>query len=100
MRLALAFAALALSVPALAQTDHSQHSQRSAPRLTIETPIEAIVADPAGRAVLDATMPGITTHAMYEQFKGMTLTQLQPMSSGEITDETLAKTKAALEAVK
>lgn len=97
MRLTLVLAALALSTPAVAQTDHSQHA---APRLTLDTPIETIVADPAGKAALEANMPGITTHAMYEQFKSMTLTQLQPMSSGAITDEGLAKTKAALEAVK
>ena len=45
-------------------------------------------------------MPGITTHAMYEQFKSMSLKQLQPMSGGQITDEALAKTNEALAAVK
>jgi len=45
-------------------------------------------------------MPGLTTHAMYEQFKSMSLKQLQPMSGGKITDEGLTKANEALAAVK
>ena len=72
----------------------------STSRLSIDMPIEAIAADPAGKAVLDANFPGMTTHAMYEQFKGMTLTQVQPMSNGNIKDEAVAKAKDDLAAIK
>ena len=69
-------------------------------RLNIDMPIEALAADPAGKAVLDANFPGMTTHAMYDQFKSMTLTQVQPMSNGNIKDEAVAKAKADLAAIK
>lgn len=69
-------------------------------KFSLDTPIETIAADPAGKAVLDATFPGMTAHPMYDQFKGMSLTQLQPMSQGQITDAQIAKAKADLAAVK
>lgn len=72
----------------------------TAAKFTVDTPLETIAADPAGKAALDATMPGITTHPMYEQFKSMSLKQLAPMSGGKITDEGLVKANDALAAVK
>ncbi|WP_333807755.1 hypothetical protein [Phenylobacterium sp.] len=54
------------------------------------TPISELAADPAGKAALDKELPGLTEHPAYEQFKGMTLRQLQPMSGGVLTDEKLA----------
>jgi len=69
-------------------------------KFTLDTPIEAIAADPAGKAVLDADFPGMLTHPAYDQFKGMSLAAVQPMSSGAITDEQLAKAKVDLAAVK
>ena len=69
-------------------------------RLTLGTPIERIVAEPAGKAVLDANIPELTPHKMYGTFKSMSLRQLQPMSEGLITDEGLAETEADLAAVK
>jgi len=50
--------------------------------------------------VLDADFPGMLTHPMYDQFKGMSLSAVQPMSQGAITDEQLAKAKVDLAAVK
>ncbi|MEP6785757.1 MAG: hypothetical protein ABI898_08445 [Sphingomonadales bacterium] len=72
----------------------------AAPKFTIDTPIETIVADPAGKAALDSVMPHLTAHPMFDMFKSMSLKQLQPMSEGKITDEGLAKAGAALAAVK
>ena len=72
----------------------------TAAKFTVDTPIETIVANPAGKAVLDANMPGLTTHQMYDAFKGMSLKQLQPMSNGKITDEGLVKLGAALATIK
>ena len=68
--------------------------------LTTDTPIETIVADPAGKAVLDKDAPGLTTHPMYEQFKSMSLKELAPMSQGKIDDAALAKINADLAAAK
>ncbi len=94
-------AALTLASPLSAQNAAPTPAAPAASaKYTVDTPIETIAADPAGKAALDAAMPGITTHAMYEQFKAMSLKQLQPMSGGKITDEGLAKTNEALAAVK
>ena len=68
--------------------------------LSTDTPIETIVADPAGKAVLDKDAPGLTTHPMYEQFKSMSLKELAPMSQGKIDDAALAKINADLAAAK
>ena len=68
--------------------------------LSLDTPIEQIVANPAGKAVLDKDLPGLTTHAMYDQFKTMSLKDLQPMSQGAITDDQLKKAGDDLAAVK
>jgi hypothetical protein len=70
------------------------------PKFTLDTPIETIAADPAGKAVLDADFPGMTTHPAYEQFKGMSLAAVQPMSQGAISDAAMAKAKADLAALK
>jgi 2-polyprenyl-6-methoxyphenol hydroxylase-like FAD-dependent oxidoreductase len=71
-----------------------------APRSPLDAPVAAVAADPAGKAVLDANLPQVTSHANYETFKSMSLRQLQPLSQGRITDEALAKTEAALAAVR
>jgi lysophospholipase L1-like esterase len=69
----------------------------AAPRaFTLDTPIATIAADPAGKAILDKDLPGLTTHPMYGLFKGRSLKQVQPMSGGAITDERLAKAQADL----
>lgn len=69
-------------------------------KLSVDLPIEALVADPRSKAVLEANMPGVTTHPMYDSFKAMTLGQLAPMSQGQITDAILAKVTADLAAIK
>jgi hypothetical protein len=92
-------AALTLSAPLLGQ-NATAPAPVAVAKFTVDTPLETIVADPAGKAALDANMPGLTTHQMYEAFKGMSLKQLQPMSNGKITDAALVKVGAALAAVK
>ena len=64
--------------------------------LTTDTPIETIVANPDGKAVLDKDAPGLTSHPQYEMFKGMSLKELAPMSQGKLTDEGVAKIAADL----
>jgi hypothetical protein len=96
------FVAIALTfavTPSFAH-DHAAPAAAAAAKFTVDTPIEAIAADPKAKAVLDAVFPGMTTHAMYEQFKGMTVKQLQPMASDQITDAGIAKLTAELAALK
>jgi hypothetical protein len=104
MRVLVAVATVLTSATPLAAQTTTAPAPAAAPaaaaKYSIDTPIETIAADPAGKAVLDTVMPGVTTHAMYEQFKAMSLKQLAPMSGGKITDEGLAKANEALAAVK
>lgn len=100
-------AALTLAAPLAAQTATPvapaapvATAPVAAAKYTADTPIETIVADPAAKTLLDASVPGLTTHSMFEQFKSMSLKQLQPMSGGRITDDVLVKAVAALAAVK
>ncbi len=97
MKFAVAVVALLASVPVIAGTPVA--APPAAP-LSADTTIDALASDPKARAVLDTNFPGLTTHAMYDQFKSMTLSQLQPMSGGKITDEGLAKARAELAAIK
>ena len=88
--------ALLLSSPALAQTAPAPVPDGE--RLTMAWPMEALMADPVGKAVMDKEMPALMSHPAYEQFKSMSLRQLQPYSGGAITDEKIAAIEAALEA--
>ncbi len=96
-----AAAALAfLSPAAFAQTAPAPAATPAAAKFNLDTPIEAIVADPRAKAVLDADLPGVSTHPSYDMFKGMSLRAVQPMSGGKLTDEALKKVEADLAAIK
>jgi hypothetical protein len=107
-KLAVAAAALAF-VPFAAQAqDHSAHAghadhaahAKADGKLTLDTPVESIVAKPEGKAVLEANLPGITTHEHYEMFKAMNLKQIAAMAPDRLTPEALAKVEAGLAALK
>lgn len=71
-----------------------------ATRLNLDTPIETIVADAKGKAVLDTDVPGVTTHPSYEMFKGMSLNQLQSYAADKLTPAVLAKAGTDLAAIR
>ena len=111
-KFAIAAAALAL-VPVAAQAQdhsahagHAGHAGHAAPaaaadgKLTLDTPVEAIVAKPEGKAVLEANLPGVTTHEHYEMFKSMSLKQIAGMAPDRLTPEMLAKVESGLAALK
>lgn len=87
----------AMAAPALAQDAHAGHA---AALSAADTPIETIAATPEGKAALDKNLPGLTTHEAYEQFKGMSLKQVQPMSGGAISDDALKALQADLDKLK
>jgi hypothetical protein len=95
--LGLAIAAITAPVAAMAQNDAP-----SAPMgaFTIETPIEALMADERAKAVVVKHLAGIDQHPAYDQFKALSLKSLAPFSQGLITDEVLAKIAADLAAIK
>ncbi|PZT98999.1 MAG: hypothetical protein DI624_06485 [Brevundimonas sp.] len=108
IRSSIVFAAMAVVLPvaacASAQEAPAAADSRSAASApvaahTLDTPIERLVADPAAKTVLDRELPGLTTHARYDQFKGMSLKALKPFSGGLITDERLAAVEAGLRAL-
>jgi hypothetical protein len=99
MRLIFAAAALAFVSVAGQAADTAPAAEAHA-RLSLDTPVEAIVADQAGKAVLDADLPGVTTHEHYDMFKSMTLRQLSTMAPDKLTAEILAKVEADLAAIK
>ncbi len=93
------------AAPALAQTAPATPTPPAttmpgASKLTIDSPIEALVADPAAKAVLEGVIPGLPAHPAYDQFKAMSLTQVQPFSGGAVTDEMIKKITDGLAAIK
>lgn len=100
MRIAtgLILAAL-LATPAMAQNASPPPAAATAPAFSADTPLEAVVADPAAKAALDKTLPTLAKHPAFEQFKSMSLKQLQGYSEGKITDEMVAKVDADLKAL-
>jgi len=123
MKFLISFTMLAIATPAFAQTAPAPTAGVEAPagapapdaapvaeaptataspatKFSLDTPIEAIVADPAAKAVLDKDVPGLSTHAQFESFKTMSLNKLAPMSNGAISNAVLAKTGKDLASIK
>ena len=94
MKLLLTAALLAMPIAATAQT--APAAAPAAAKLTIDSSIETIAANPKGKAILDATFPGMMAHEAYAMFKSMSLKQVQPYARGAITDEQVAKVAAEL----
>lgn len=99
-----AAAALAFLTPgAFAQTAPAPAPAAAAAvaaKFSLDTPIETLVADARAKAVLDADLPGVTSHPSYDMFKAMSLRAVQPMSDGKLTDEMLKKVETDLAAIK
>ena len=115
MKYLLAGAALMLAPPALAHGAPAPTDTRPAPaapaapttttpaadaKFTLDTPLQDIVADEKGKAVIEKHYPGMIALPEYEMFKAISLTQLQPYSNGKITDEMLAATAKDLAEIK
>ena len=100
MRIAFAAAILALAPAAAYADDTVPAAQAPAARLNLDTPIETIVADAAGKAVLDADLPGLTTHEYYAMFKSMSLSALAKAYPDKLASDAVAKTEADLAAIK
>ncbi len=108
----IAFAALVsfAAVPALAQTAPTPAPPAAAPapmattetaKFTVDTPIEQLVANEQAKAVLMTVLGAdITQNPFYDQIKAMSFAQVQPLSQGQITDETMKKLAEGLAAIK
>ncbi|UKK85598.1 hypothetical protein L7H23_05690 [Sphingopyxis sp. BSN-002] len=104
---------LTLASPALAQgTPAPAADARPAPaaapasapaadaKFSLDTPLQDIVADEKGKAVIEKHFPGMIALPEYEMFKAISLTQLQPYANGKITDEMMAATAKDLAEIK
>ena len=93
----LALATLA-AAPAFAQAP-APAPAAAAGKFSVETtPIGTIVANPAGKAVLEKEVPALSQYL--DQIKDMTLAQLAPMSQGAVDDAKLKAIQAGLDAIK
>jgi hypothetical protein len=117
MKTLLAIALIAAATPAIAQTTPAPapapvaaapaapaSSGAGAPvagaKFTLDTPIETIMADPKGKAVLTADLGGDPeTNPQYDAFKGMSLNAVAPYAADKITPEVLKKVEADLAAI-
>ncbi len=95
MKLILAAVLAALPVAALAQTAATPVAPAAA-AISLDTPIEQLLTNEKTKAMLDARIPGLTSHPMLDQFKAMSLKQLQPMAGGQLTDAMLEAVAADL----
>jgi hypothetical protein len=99
MRLILILAGLVAS-PLSAQTALPPAATQAPAGLTIDAAIADIANSPEGKAVLDRHLPNLLSHPSYEQFKSLSLKQVQPYSNGGITDDQLAAIDAELKTLK
>lgn len=100
---ACAVAAAVLSPAAMAQQTPAPAvapGPAAAAKFSLDTPIEALIADEKAKAVLDADIPGLSSHPALDQFKAMSLKAVQPFSNGALTDEMLKKVETDLAAIK
>lgn len=73
----------------------------AAAKFTVDTPIEQLVADEKAKAVLQSVLGAdITQNPFYDQIKAMSFAQVQPLSQGQITDDTMKKLAEGLAAIK
>jgi hypothetical protein len=66
------------------------------PALSVNTPVEVIVADPRGKAILNGDVPGLLSNPKYQLFSDMSLVQLSTLSCGRLTKAKLAQVQADL----
>jgi hypothetical protein len=70
--------------------------QLTAAKLSLDTPVARLCANPRAKAVLDSDLPGLTTRPEFPFFKNMSLNTLRKMSRGQMSEADLAKVQAEL----
>jgi hypothetical protein len=100
MKIALLCAAALIAAPSISLAQAQTTPAPAAKPLVIneDTTIESIAATPTGKAALEKNIPELLPHPAYEQFKGMSLRQLAPLSGGIVTPEKIAAVEASLKA--
>ena len=96
MKFKIFAASLAIVAAPLAVAAVPAAAEEAEAALTIDTPIETLMAHEGAREVVLAEMPDLESNPYYPQIKGMSLKSVQPYSQGMITDEMLEKISAGL----
>ena len=86
---AMSSAAVAAAAPTAAAQTYSVET----------TSIGVLLDNPKTKAVLDAEIPGLSTHSNINAAREMTLRAVQPYAPDLLTEERLKKTEAALKAL-
>jgi hypothetical protein len=71
----------------------------AAKALSINTPVSAIAANPAGKAVLEHDLPGLLERPEYNIFKNMSVKSLAGLSNGKITPQALDQVQHDLQTI-
>lgn len=74
-------------------------AEAKAPRFSVDTPVETLIANRRSKAVLDRGMPGLSSDKNLPKFSKLSLRQLAPLSGGRLTPELLEKVGAELSAI-
>lgn len=96
----------AIAAPVAAQTSPAPTATPmpaptgTAAKFTLDTPVQEIVADTRAKAVLDADLPGISSHPSFEMFKSMSLAQLQAYAPDKLTAAALTRAATDLAAIR
>ena len=98
--LLLSAALISSAVAPAALAEEAPVAAPAAVALNGDSPIEAIAASETGKAALSKHLPGVLEHPGYEQFKGLSLRALAPLSAGIITEEKIALLETELKAAK
>lgn len=110
MKSLFAIALIAAATPALAQTAAAPAPAvapapaapaAAAAKFNLDTPIETLMADAAAKAVLTADFGGdLSANPAYDQFKAMSLNQVQPYAPDKMPAELMTKVAEHLAAIK
>lgn len=85
--------AVSVSTIGLAQATTADAAQ-SAGYSVADTPIGAMLDDPAAKAILDKYMPGFSARGQIDKARSMTLKHIQPYVSDMVTEEALGRIQA------
>ncbi len=96
MKIKILAAWLAIVAAPLAFAAVPAAAEEAAAALTIDTPIETLMANEDARGIVLAEMPDLDQHPAYSQFKALSLKAVQPFSQGMVTDEMLDNIAADL----
>lgn len=97
---ALGLALAAVTAPAAALAQGEAPASVPAAAFSIDTPIEALMADERSKVVLVKHLGPVDQHPAYADFKALSLKTLAPFSQGLITEEMLTKIAADLAEIK